>query len=180
VLSRKEATRCLWSQTASCFSITLQSFWPAENNYQRVLVTFIINSQSHIQCHILKQDSCWIVLNYDWPSCLIDIHLWQYDTLLRLGTSVVIIRLYVCEFVCFHVRFELPVTATADNCLFTCYPFLSQHRSDHTFVCNQVRFGALHQFLPVCWYTINDFIYQRCGWRLWSANTCEIWSCFRH
>jgi len=40
-------------------------------------------------------------------------------------------------------RFELPVTATADNCLFTCYPFLSQHRTDHTFICTQVHSSHL-------------------------------------
>ena len=31
----------------------------------------------------------------------------------------------------------LPVTATADNCLLTCYPFLAQHRTDHQIVCEQ-------------------------------------------
>lgn len=33
--------------------------------------------------------------------------------------------------------FFLPVTATADNSLFTCFPFLAQHRMDHQIVCEQ-------------------------------------------
>jgi len=64
------------------------------------------------------------------------------------------------------------VTATADNCLFTCYPFLSQHRSDHTFICKQVWCSVLsviHHSLPVCWYTIDDFTYQRYDCNLWST-----------
>lgn len=34
--------------------------------------------------------------------------------------------------------FTLLVTATADNCLLTCYPFLALHRTDHQIVCEQV------------------------------------------
>ena len=34
--------------------------------------------------------------------------------------------------------FQLMVTATADNCLMTCYPFLALHRTDHQIVCEQV------------------------------------------
>ena len=37
----------------------------------------------------------------------------------------------------FGNNFYLPLTATADNCLMTCYPFLAQHRSDHQIVCEQ-------------------------------------------
>ncbi|KAL3884217.1 hypothetical protein ACJMK2_030436, partial [Sinanodonta woodiana] len=33
--------------------------------------------------------------------------------------------------------FNLMVTATADNCLLTCYPFLAIHRTDHQIVCEQ-------------------------------------------
>ncbi|XP_035825915.1 cilia- and flagella-associated protein 47 [Aplysia californica] len=33
--------------------------------------------------------------------------------------------------------FSLQVTATADNCLLTCYPFLALHRGDHQIVCEQ-------------------------------------------
>lgn len=33
--------------------------------------------------------------------------------------------------------FKLSVTATADNCLMTCYPFLAQHRTDHQIVVEQ-------------------------------------------
>ncbi|XP_053397416.1 cilia- and flagella-associated protein 47-like isoform X4 [Mercenaria mercenaria] len=33
--------------------------------------------------------------------------------------------------------FKLMVTATADNCLLTCYPFLALHRTDHQIVCEQ-------------------------------------------
>ncbi|KAL5010428.1 hypothetical protein ScPMuIL_012733 [Solemya velum] len=33
--------------------------------------------------------------------------------------------------------FSLMVTATADNCLMTCYPFLALHRTDHQIVCKQ-------------------------------------------
>ncbi|XP_052240686.1 cilia- and flagella-associated protein 47-like isoform X3 [Dreissena polymorpha] len=33
--------------------------------------------------------------------------------------------------------FSLMVTATADNCLMTCYPFLALHRTDHQIVCEQ-------------------------------------------
>ncbi|KAL4233464.1 hypothetical protein ACF0H5_008145 [Mactra antiquata] len=33
--------------------------------------------------------------------------------------------------------FKLLVTATADNCLMTCYPFLALHRTDHQIVCEQ-------------------------------------------
>ncbi|XP_013416633.1 cilia- and flagella-associated protein 47 isoform X1 [Lingula anatina] len=40
--------------------------------------------------------------------------------------------------------FGLPVTATADNSLFTAYPFLASHRSDHLIVCEQGR----HMLLP--------------------------------
>ena len=36
--------------------------------------------------------------------------------------------------------FSLQVTATADNCLLTCYPFLALHRGDHQIVCEQVCF----------------------------------------
>lgn len=32
-------------------------------------------------------------------------------------------------------KFELPVTATADNCLLSNYPYLAQHRLDHQIVC---------------------------------------------
>ena len=35
--------------------------------------------------------------------------------------------------------FSLMVTATADNCLLTCYPFLALHRDDHKIVCEQVK-----------------------------------------
>lgn len=34
-------------------------------------------------------------------------------------------------------RYELPVTATADNCLFSCYPFLSAHQTDFHIICEQ-------------------------------------------
>ncbi|KAF6028082.1 CHDC2 [Bugula neritina] len=34
-------------------------------------------------------------------------------------------------------RYELPVTATSDNCLLTCYPFIAQHRMDHQIVCEE-------------------------------------------
>jgi hypothetical protein len=34
--------------------------------------------------------------------------------------------------------FSLSVTACADNCLMTCYPFLAQHHTDHQIVCAQV------------------------------------------
>ncbi|XP_076799523.1 cilia- and flagella-associated protein 47-like isoform X2 [Clavelina lepadiformis] len=34
-------------------------------------------------------------------------------------------------------KFCLPVTATADNCLLTVYPFLAAHRNDHQIVCEQ-------------------------------------------
>ena len=30
---------------------------------------------------------------------------------------------------------EVLVTASADNCLLTCYPFIAQHRADHHIVC---------------------------------------------
>lgn len=33
---------------------------------------------------------------------------------------------------------ELTVTATADNSLFTCYPFIAKHRDDFRIVCEQV------------------------------------------
>ncbi|KAH9504693.1 Cilia- and flagella-associated protein 47 [Bulinus truncatus] len=33
--------------------------------------------------------------------------------------------------------FPLQVTATADNCILTCYPFLAQHRGDHQIVCEE-------------------------------------------
>ncbi|XP_052708553.1 cilia and flagella-associated protein 47-like isoform X1 [Crassostrea angulata] len=33
--------------------------------------------------------------------------------------------------------FKLMVTATADNCLLTCYPFLALHRTDYQIVCEQ-------------------------------------------
>ncbi|KAK3775916.1 hypothetical protein RRG08_017206 [Elysia crispata] len=33
--------------------------------------------------------------------------------------------------------FSIQVTATADNCLLTCYPFLALHRGDHQIVCEQ-------------------------------------------
>ncbi|CAH1800026.1 unnamed protein product [Owenia fusiformis] len=33
--------------------------------------------------------------------------------------------------------FLLPVSATSDNCLLSCYPFLAQHRADHQIVCEQ-------------------------------------------
>ncbi|KAK3096977.1 hypothetical protein FSP39_005325 [Pinctada imbricata] len=33
--------------------------------------------------------------------------------------------------------FQLMVTATSDNCLLTCYPFLALHRTDHQIVCEQ-------------------------------------------
>ena len=33
---------------------------------------------------------------------------------------------------------ELTVTATADNSLFTCYPFIAKHREDFRIVCEQV------------------------------------------
>lgn len=36
-----------------------------------------------------------------------------------------------------HFRYELPVTATADNCLFSCYPFLAAHQTDFHIVCEQ-------------------------------------------
>ena len=39
--------------------------------------------------------------------------------------------------------FSLMVTATADNCLLTCYPFLAQHRTDHQIVCEQVGWSFL-------------------------------------
>ncbi|XP_052808119.1 cilia- and flagella-associated protein 47-like isoform X2 [Mya arenaria] len=35
------------------------------------------------------------------------------------------------------LAFTLLVTATADNCLMTCYPFLALHRTDHQIVCEQ-------------------------------------------
>ena len=35
-------------------------------------------------------------------------------------------------------NFPLLVTATADNCLMSCYPFLALHRTDHQIVCEQV------------------------------------------
>lgn len=34
-------------------------------------------------------------------------------------------------------KYELPVTATADNCLFSCYPFLAAHQTDFHIVCEQ-------------------------------------------
>ncbi|PFX34680.1 Calponin-likey domain-containing protein 2 [Stylophora pistillata] len=34
-------------------------------------------------------------------------------------------------------NYELPVTATADNCLFSCYPFLAAHQTDFHIVCEQ-------------------------------------------
>ncbi|XP_078495986.1 cilia- and flagella-associated protein 47 isoform X1 [Ciona intestinalis] len=34
-------------------------------------------------------------------------------------------------------RFSIPVTATADNCVLTVYPFLAAHRNDHQIVCEQ-------------------------------------------
>ena len=34
--------------------------------------------------------------------------------------------------------YSLMVTATADNCILTCYPFLAQHRLDHQIVCEEV------------------------------------------
>ncbi|XP_071134806.1 cilia- and flagella-associated protein 47-like isoform X3 [Mytilus edulis] len=34
-------------------------------------------------------------------------------------------------------EFRLNITATADNCLLTCYPFLAIHRTDHQIVCEQ-------------------------------------------
>ncbi|BFZ09423.1 hypothetical protein BsWGS_12463 [Bradybaena similaris] len=34
-------------------------------------------------------------------------------------------------------KFPVQVTATADNCLLTCYPFLAQHRCDHKIICEQ-------------------------------------------
>ena len=38
---------------------------------------------------------------------------------------------------CVCSRYELPVTATADNCLLTCYPFLAAHQTDFHIVCKQ-------------------------------------------
>lgn len=35
--------------------------------------------------------------------------------------------------------YPVNVTATADNCLLTCYPFIAQHRLDHQIVCQEVR-----------------------------------------
>ena len=51
----------------------------------------------------------------------------------------------ILHFTCVHnvesmlafCSFYLPVTATADNSLFTCFPFLAQHRMDHQIVCEQ-------------------------------------------
>ena len=40
--------------------------------------------------------------------------------------------------------FSLLVSASADNCLLTCYPFLAQHRTDHQIVCAQVGTKSLH------------------------------------
>ena len=34
-------------------------------------------------------------------------------------------------------RYTIPVTATADNCLLTVYPFIAAHRNDHQIVCEQ-------------------------------------------
>lgn len=36
-----------------------------------------------------------------------------------------------------HIRYELPVTATADNCLLSCYPFLAAHQTDFHIICRQ-------------------------------------------
>lgn len=36
-----------------------------------------------------------------------------------------------------YFRYELPVTATADNCLFSCYPFLAAHQTDFHIICEQ-------------------------------------------
>ena len=35
-------------------------------------------------------------------------------------------------------RFELPIIATADNCLLTCYNFLASHQSDYHVVCENI------------------------------------------
>lgn len=34
-------------------------------------------------------------------------------------------------------KYELPVTATADNCLLSCYPFLAAHQTDFHIICKQ-------------------------------------------
>ncbi|CAG5120335.1 unnamed protein product, partial [Candidula unifasciata] len=34
-------------------------------------------------------------------------------------------------------KFQVQVTATADNCLLTCYPFLAQHQCDYKIICEQ-------------------------------------------
>ena len=40
-------------------------------------------------------------------------------------------------------KYPLNITATADNSLLTCYPFVAQHRMDHQIVCEEVRYHRI-------------------------------------
>ena len=60
----------------------------------------------------------------------------------RKGRAVLaIVELVIKQYSQFNLfrltRFFLPVSATADNCLLTNYPFLALHRSDYHIVCEQ-------------------------------------------
>lgn len=59
-------------------------------------------------------------------------------------------------------RYELPVTATADNCLFSCYPFLAAHQSDFHIVCEQKGISIIDKQLETEDFPPGEAVFMPC------------------
>lgn len=59
-------------------------------------------------------------------------------------------------------RYELPVTATADNCLFSCYPFLAAHQSDFHIVCKQKGISIIDKQLETEDFPPGEAVFMPC------------------
>lgn len=66
------------------------------------------------------------------------------------------------DLVVVRCRYELPITATADNCLFSCYPFLAAHQTDFHIICDQQEISIQDKQIDAQDYPPGDPVFMPC------------------
>ena len=62
----------------------------------------------------------------------------------------------------FHCRYKLPITATADNCLLSCYPFLAAHQTDFHIICEQQEISIRNKQIEAQDYPPGEPVFMPC------------------
>lgn len=112
--------------------------------YEWITLQLNLNFFFDISFHILSLTLYWYLLRKQQ-----NFSIWLS---LYLGKCYVFLSVF-CSF-------KLMVTATADNCLLTCYPFLALHRTDYQIVCEQVNNQSIESI--------------QCNYPVWHNQNMEV------